>query len=343
MNINLSIQLSQQQLEQLRRGKTINMTIGLNAVAHSDTRTDGKQEPFLGFFRQQIERLKANGNARTSETYQAAYNKLRAFLMGHDIAVSAIDSEMMEGLQTYLRGQSLSMNSISFYMRIIRAVYNRAVEQGKAVDCQPFTHVFTGSQKTVKRALSLEEIRRIKRLSLTDRNECFARDLFLFSFYTRGMSFVDMAYLKKEDVHEGVIIYTRRKTRHMLTIRWERAMQQIVNRYPSQTIYLLPIIHTVGSNERSQYRGMQDRVNRLLKSIAEQAGIRKDLTMYCARHSWATIAREQKFPISVISHAMGHNNERTTEVYLKSIDSAVIDNCNRDLISLLDDSRELSP
>ena len=150
------------------------------------------------------------------------------------------------------------------------------------------------------------------------------------------MSFVDIAYLKKEDIREGVITYTRRKTRHMLAIRWERAMQRIVNRYPSNTKYLLPIIHSVGTNERSQYRAVQDRVNRLLKSIAEQAGIRKDITMYCARHSWATIAREQKFPVSVISHAMGHNNERTTEVYLKSIDSAVIDNCNRALIHLLE-------
>lgn len=227
-------------------------------------------------------------------------------------------------------------------MRIIRAVYHRAVEQGLALDCQPFAHVFTGSQKTAKRALSLEEIRRIKHLSLTNQDESFARDLFLFSFYTRGMSFVDMAYLKKADIREGVIVYTRRKTRHMLTIRWEQAMQRIVDSYTSETEYLLPIIHTVGRHERSQYRAVQDRVNKLLKSIAKQAGIRQNLTMYCARHSWATIAREQKFPISVISHAMGHNNERTTEVYLKSIDSAVIDNCNRYLISLLDDSRELT-
>ncbi len=336
METNFILQLSQQQLEQLRQGKSVNIMISLDAMTPKNQMSDECPQPFLRFFRLQIERLKANGNARTSETYQAAYNKFRSFLDGQDIALSAIDSELMEALQTSFRNQRLSMNTISFYMRIIRAVYNRAVKQGLTFDSQPFSHVFTGSQKTVKRALSLDEVRRIRRLHLTDRDECLARDLFLFSFYTRGMSFVDMAYLRKEDVREGAIIYTRQKTRHMLTVRWEDAMQRIVNCHPSDTEYLLPIIRTAGRNERSQYRTMQDSVNRLLKSIAVQAGIRQNLTMYCARHSWATIAREQKYPISVISHAMGHTNERTTEVYLKSIDCSVIDNCNRDIIRLLE-------
>ena len=228
------------------------------------------------------------------------------------------------------------MNSISFYMRIIRAVYHRAVNQGICEDRKPFTHVFTGSQTTVKRALSLEELRRIKRLRLSDDDERFARDLFLFSFYTRGMSFVDLAYLRKEDVHDGMMAYTRHKTGHMLSMRWEEAMQRIVNRHPSATRYLLPIIHTIGHCERSQYRLMQGHVNRQLKTIACKAGIRQNLTMYCARHSWATIAREHKIPVSVISHAMGHTNETTTEVYLKSIDSAVIDRCNCEIIRLVD-------
>lgn len=343
---NLTIQLSPQQLDLLCKGESISITISLDAVKkwkpaihsgdHDKPAHPLTDQTFLKFFRQQIERQKAHGKARTSETYQAAYNKLWAFLQGHDIAISSIDGNMIEGLQAFLRGLGLSMNSISFYMRITRAVYNRAVEQGMAVNLQPFQHVFTGSQKTVKRALSLDEIRRIKHLRLTNRDECFARDLFLFSFYTRGMSFVDMAYLKKEDVREGMIVYTRRKTGHILTIRWEQAIQQIVNRHPSDNGYLLPIIRTEGRHERSQYRSKQDRVNRLLKSIAEKAEVRQNLTMYCARHSWATIAREQKIPISVISHAMGHTNERTTEVYLKTIDSAVIDNYNRDMISLLE-------
>ena len=343
---NIDIHLSPQQMETLRRGETISISIGVEHLggqrkagpvirpAPVPTKEEGRTM-FLAFFMEQIERLRAQGNARTSETYQAAHNKLRVFMQGHDIAVTEIDGRMMEGLQSFLRGQRLSMNSISFYMRIIRAVYHRAVEQGMSQDRQPFAHVFTGSQATAKRALSLEEMRRLKRLRLRNSDERFARDLFLFSFYTRGMSFIDLAYLKKDDVHDGMMAYTRRKTGQMLTMRWEHAMQQIVNSYPSATPYLLPIIHTAGQNERNQYRTVQDHINRLLKTIAMKAGIRQNLTMYCARHSWATIAREQKIPVSVISHAMGHSSESTTEVYLKAIDSSIIDKCNSDLIKLL--------
>ena len=291
---------------------------------------------FLQLFDQQIQRLKANGNLRTSETYQAACNKMRSFLNGQDLLPTEIDSTMMEALQAFLRVQGLSMNTISFYMRIIRAVYHRAVEQGLCDDIQPFRHVFTGTQTTAKRALSLEELRRIKNLELTSRHERFARDLFLFSFYTRGMSFVDLAYLKKDDVRDGILVYIRHKTGQMLAVRWETVMQRIVDLHPSSTPYLLPIIHTESDTMRNQYRVVQCRVNRMLKSIAKKAGIRQNLTMYCARHSWATIAREHKIPVSVISHAMGHTNEQTTEVYLKALDSSIIDQCNYEMIGLLE-------
>jgi len=349
MKTGINIQLSPQQLETLQRGEEISISISLKhddvQLQKMDIFRSGNPPPeagkdqimFLEFFRQQIKRLKTNGNLRTSETYQAAHDKVRSFRQGKDFAATEIDGAMMEALQASFRLQGLSMNTISFYMRIIRAVYHRAVEQGLCIDCQPFTHVFTGSQATVKRALSLEELKRIKNLVLTDPDEQFARNLFLFSFYTRGMSFVDLAYLKKENVHDGMMAYTRRKTGHMLAMRWEAKMQQFVDLYPSSTPYLLPIIHTAGDHERNQYRAVQDRVNRTLKTIAMKANIRQNLTMYCARHSWATIAREHKIPVSVISHAMGHTNELTTEVYLKTIDSSIIDQCNYEMIGLLED------
>ena len=368
MSTKISIRLSSQQMESLRRGENISICINSlspdpsspllppptaspNSLSPSPSpKGKGEASPltppqrgrgkrpgmFLAFMLRQIERLRKNGNVRTSETYQAAMNKLRAFWMGRDVAVTEIDGMMMEDLQAFLRGQGLSMNSISFYMRIVRAVYHRAVEQGLSADRQPFRHVFTGEMTTAKRALSLDELRRIRHLRLSNDEERFARDLFLFSFYTRGMSFIDLAYLRKDDVRDGMMSYTRHKTGHKLTMRWEEAMQRIVNLHPSTTAYLLPIIRTEGEHERSQYRLVQDKVNRELKAIASRAHIRQNLTMYCARHSWATIAREQQVPVSVISHAMGHTNELTTEVYLKAIDSALIDKCNFEMIRLLE-------
>lgn len=344
MKTSFTILLTPQQLKALQRGERITIEIGVSKEGvHHPVETERQASAevrtnlpsFLEFFQQRIDRLEANGNVRTKETYKAAYNKFQTFRQGEDIPAVEIDGAMMEAFQAFLRAQRLSMNSISFYMRIVRAVYHRAVKEGMCQDCHPFTHVFTGSQTTVKRALSLEELKRISRLRLENKEEIFARDLFLLSFYTRGMSFVDLAYLRKEDVHDGTMVYIRRKTGQRLAMRWEEEMERIVCRYPTHTPYLLPIIQHVGQSERNQYRLMQDRVNRSLKTIAVKAGIKQNLTMYCARHSWATIARENKIPVSVISHAMGHTSETTTEVYLKAIDSAVIDRCNHDIIRLV--------
>ncbi len=342
----LKIELEREHIRALEQGAVLTISVkGVPSSANVDEdEADVQEAPptesggsFFGFFLQQIDRLQASGSARTSETYRAAFRKLLDFRKGQDLSPTEMDSPMMECFQGFLRSQNLSMNSVSFYIRILRAVYRRAVEAGMTVNRCPFRHVYTGIAQTNKRALTIEEIRTIKHAPLILPSERFARDMFLFSFYMRGMSFVDMAYLKKSDLQDGMLIYKRHKTGQRLSVRWEPAMQEIVDRYPSgNRTYILPIIKKPGINERNQYRGKQNRINKALKDIAHRINISQNLSMYCARHSWATIAREQKFPISIISHGMGHANERTTEIYLKSIDVAVIDNCNQKLISLID-------
>ena len=144
------------------------------------------------------------------------------------------------------------MNTISFYMRNLRAIYNRAVERELTVQRYPFKHVYTGVDKTVKRAVPLKVIRRIRDLDLTLSPVLdYARDLFMFSFYTRGMAFVDMAYLKKKDLQNGVLVYRRQKTGQQLFIKWEKPMQEIVGKYDtSATPYLLPIIRDMPPSNR---------------------------------------------------------------------------------------------
>ena len=339
MKHEVTIQLSQQQMKALKAGDTLVIIINTEKTEQEKpgtpvTETGGS---FFRFFQQQTSRQREMGKVRTSETYQATFGKFKAFRNGMDLSATGINGVMMEDFQAFLRSQNLSMNSISFYLRILRTVYHRAVEQGLTIDRDPFRRVYTGHDKTEKRALNTDEVKRIRRVSLSNEEERFARDMFLFSFYTRGMAFVDMAYLKKKDLSDGILTYKRHKTGQKLSIRWEPAMQEIVNRYASGNEYMLPIIHTADSTERNQYRNIQNRVNKLLKAVAAKTNVTKSLSMYWARHSWATIAREHKLPISVISHGLGHANERTTEVYLKSIDISVVDKCNLEIInSLLD-------
>lgn len=144
-----------------------------------------------------------------------------------------ITSEMMQCYQAHLLARGLTMNTISFYMRILRTCYNRAVDEGITEQRTPFRHVYTGIDRTVKRAVGLATIRRIRDLDLSASPALdFARDMFLFSFYTRGMSFIDMAFLRKSDLHDGVLAYRRRKTGQLLRIGWERCMAEIAGATP---------------------------------------------------------------------------------------------------------------
>lgn len=294
-----------------------------------------KEYSLFNFMQGTIARLQQLGKQRTSETYRATLRSFMQFRDGKDIPVEEIDADMMLTYEAHLRNKGLARNSTSFYMRILRAVYNRAVEKGVTINRNPFKQVYTGVDKTVKRAIPLKAIRQIKNLDLTMQPSLeFARDMFLFSFYTRGMSFIDIAYLRKRDLANGVLTYRRRKTGQQLLIRWEKCMQEIVKKYgtPTDSPYLLPIITTPGNAERAQYQTMLHRINYCLKKIAALAAIPVQLTMYVARHSWASAAKSKNIPISVISEGMGHDSEMTTQIYLASLDTTVVDRANAQIL-----------
>lgn len=299
---------------------------------------DNRQEPsFNNYIRQQIARLKRLGKIRTSETYTAALRSFSSFMNDTEALFDQFNADLLAEYEAYLKGRGNTLNTISFYMRILKAVYNRAVEDGLTEQRHPFKSVYTGVEKTIKRALSLNDIRRIKGLDLSLMpNLDYARDIFLFSFYTRGMSFIDMAYLRKKDLHNGTLSYRRRKTGQQLFIKWEKCMQEILDKYPiNETEYLLPIITKRDEDYRKQYANELHRVNHLLKKIGKQLDLPIPLTMYVGRHSWASIAKSRNVPISVISEGMGHDSENTTQIYLASLDTSVVDKANKKILDLL--------
>ena len=299
-------------------------------------RESAKEASFFVFMEGVIARLKQLNKVRTAENYTATRNSFVRFCGGKNILSDEISSDLMMEYEAYLKAQGISMNTVSFYMRMLRAVYNRAVEKGLTDQRNPFRHVYTGIDKTVKRAVPMKAVKRIKNLDLSMKPSLdFARDMFMFSFYTRGMSFVDMAYLKKKDLQNGILAYRRRKTGQQLFIRWEKCMQEIIDKYPDcHTDYLLPVIkrHEEG---QSQYRNALRLINNKLKEIAVLAGQQTNLTMYVSRHSWASIAKSKNIPLSVISEGMGHDSEATTQIYLASLDSAMIDKANRTILKEL--------
>ena len=289
-------------------------------------------QTLFNFMQSVIARLQLIGKERTAETYHSTLKSFMKYRQEQDILLEDIDSDLMQMYEAHLQSRGISKNSISFYMRILRAVYNRAVEKELTENRHPFKHVYTGTEKTVKRAIPLKSIKQIKNLELPIKSSLdFARDIFLFSFYTRGMSFIDIAFLKKKDLANGILSYRRRKTGQQLFIRWEKCMQEILDKYKEneESPYMLPIIIPQEKQERKQYKNVLYRINKSLKDIGQLIKLPIPLTMYVARHSWASAARSKNIPISVISEGMGHDSEKTTQIYLASLDTAVVDRANR--------------
>lgn len=296
-----------------------------------------RQPSFTVYMHQQIAFLRSVGRVRTAETYAIALRSFQQFMAMDDIHFSHLTCNTLSCYEAHLKQRGNVPNTISFYMRNLKAVYNKAVDEQLTSQLFPFKNVYTGIDKTCKRAIPLSAIKQIKHAELDCRPHLeWARLMFLFCFYTRGMSFVDMAYLRKIDVAQGILTYRRRKTGQRLSIRWEPCMQHIVDSFPpNETPFLLPIITRKGVDYRSQYVNAQHRSNRLLKQLGQHLDLSATLTMYVARHSWASIAHGCNVPLAVISEGMGHNSEATTQIYLASIDTSVVDEANKTILNLL--------
>lgn len=292
----------------------------------------------FNYAEQFINRYYSHGQYRTAETYSATLNSFKRFRAYLDLEMNDFDGEELASYRSYLKQIGLSPNTISFYLKHLKSIYNKAVDEELIPDRKPFRQLTTAIEKTAKRAISLQALKRLKALDCSRcPSERFARDMFLFSFYTRGMSFVDIAHLQKKNLRGDVLFYRRRKTNQPLTIHWEPCMQEIMTNYLADTSspYLFSIIKEFDNNPHRQFKNAQFLINRHLKNIGKRLGLSQPLTMYCARHSWASIAYEKGIPISVISEGMGHDSEKTTRIYLTSLKTEVVDNANRKILDLL--------
>lgn len=243
---------------------------------------------FMAFGKRLVEELERVGKKRTAERYTTVLNSFTHFRgRDGDIPLEDIGSTLMLEYEAWLKDKGICPNSTSYYMRNLRAVYNRAVDRELTVQRSPFKHVYTGIDKTVKRAVPLKAVRMIRDLDLRlSPGMEYARDMFMLSFYTRGMSFVDIAYLKKADLKGGVLTYRRRKTGRCLSIKWEKPMQEILDRYGhNDSPYLFPVIRDTAKDAVRQYRSAAHFINGKLKELGKRLGLGMPLTMYVARHA----------------------------------------------------------
>lgn len=301
---------------------------------------DSPGDGVLHFMRRQIELLIHARRLGTAGNYRRAHDSFARFLQGGDLPLGQLTDRVIERYNVFLLRRGVVRNTVSFYMRILRAVYNKAVRRGLVPQHYPFVGVYTGIDRTRKRAVDRRTISRLDRLDLEGCPALgLARDLFLFSFCARGMAFVDMAYLRRSDVRGGTIAYVRRKTGQVLRVGIEPRMRALIERYAARDAdspYVFPVL-TARDEPRAyrQYRAGLDTYNRMLGRLSEMIKSDCKLTSYTPRHSWATAARDCRVPLSVISAGLGHASERTTQIYLSALEDTVVDAANRKVLAML--------
>lgn len=295
------------------------------------TRANVRQQFYiLRYIDTQIERKKKLKKEGTAAAYKSTRSSLAKFLDGSDIRMLEIDLRFIRRYEDFLYNNGVAENTVSYYLRNLRTLYNQAVVDGYHPHGEyPFVKAQTRPAKTVKRALSREDLQALANLKLEDAPELkFARDLYLFSFYAQGMAFVDIVLLKKSDIYNGVLTYSRHKSKQFIRIAVTLQMQELMDKYETEGKYVFPIIRDNSSSEYTQYRLALGRINRHLKRIAAMIDVKIPLTTYTARHTWATLARDCGAPVSVISAGLGHTSEEMTRIYLKEFDVSQLDKVN---------------
>lgn len=291
-------------------------------------------QSFFEYANNLIRELIAANRIGTAKSYRGVISVLKTFHKDKELFFPDIKYSFLSKFETYHRNKGNEANGLAVYMRTIRAIYNKAIKEGIVEkELYPFDDYKIKTIPTEKRALEWGLLKKIIELNLESENLCFnARNYFLASYMMYGMNFTDMAFLQKGDVVNGRILYRRKKTNKIYNIKVTDNLKTILDYYitlNADSNYIFPIIkRETPLLQDKDIQWARKRYNKKLKLLAQLCNIDKNLTSYVSRHSFATQAMLQQVPLNAISTMLGHSSLKTTEIYLKTLPSNILDNYN---------------
>ena len=251
---------------------------------------------FIAYANSRVEKLRDEGRYDAAYKLKMYLRRFIAYLGKNEVPFKDFDALLMRNYHTWLKNQELGRNTISLYIRNLKRVYKLAVSDGLAADINPFEGLDVSYHvKKYRNGLTLDEVKRLRDLDLSGESEMtvFARDIFLFTVYTRGMKSDDIFRLTKENIRDGQLTYRQQLTGKEISMPWEPPMQEIADRYKRKgTPLLFPVITTKNPREQwKQYDGLLHRINYNLKKLGEKIGLDYPLNLTVARHSWDSMTK----------------------------------------------------
>lgn len=297
-----------------------------------------KYESFFEYGLSKAKELRVSQRFGTARNYEGVISILKVFTKEKDLKINELNHNFLERFERFhLSKPGNRQNGLASYMRTIKAIYNKGIKDGIIErEYYPFYNYQIRTIPTEKRAIKVEYIKRILELDLNKENSLFHyRNYFLLSYMTMGMSYIDMAFLRKRNIIDGRIKFQRKKTSKMYDIKVTEQIKVLLKFYISKkklNDFILPILKR--DSLELQYKDAQwglKNYNKGLKKIAELCKIEERLTSYVSRHSFATHALFKNIPLAAISSMLGHSKLSTTQIYLKSLPSNVLDTYQEEL------------
>lgn len=232
---------------------------------------------FFTYSRKIIAQDKENGNSNVAHYRSAALTSLSKFLGTEKFTFSELSSNVMVQFKEWFLEKGRKESSVRLYLCQINALYKEAVKDGIAPQKKLLEGLkLTMPPKVERELLTVDELRRMRYADLSDsKPQAFARDIFFFSIYCRGISFTDLAHIKKSDIKGFSLTYTSQVLNpSRVIVPWDAAMQEIADRYPSDTDYLFPFIKSENKNMKSKEIGrVRENITRALRHIAERCNL----------------------------------------------------------------------
>jgi len=281
------------------------------------------------------------GNARV---YKDAVFKLQKYSGTKRLFFENIDTAYLLKFDNDMLAEGITVNGIANYMSQIRALYNRAIKEGIVeLKYYPFNNYRIKREATISRALTVNDMKAIIAAPLTpDTPIWHNRNYFLLSFCLLGISFADLLSLKGENIMGDRIVYRRKKTKKLYTIKIHPEAQRILSYYYDASIqdkneYLLPVLPPSVKDPtclmKLSLQGIRT-CNKYISRIGYSCGIKARLSTYYSRYSFGNIARSLMISKDIISQAYGHSyGNAVTSIYLDDYDNAVIDEANAKVIA----------
>lgn len=282
-------------------------------------------------YQERINTMAANNQLASRDSYTCAINSFREYTKA--LNLHAVDIDWLKGYERWAlsRNEPLSVTTIGIYLITLRAIYNLAIKR-KIIgpDQYPF-----GKDKYVipksnnfKKALSVDDKNQFLRYKAQDPVSAFHHAMWCFAYYNNGMNFSDIAYLRAENISNGLLVYTRKKTsatertQTPLAVPLRKESLAIIEKYGTHSPYLFGIIQEGDSVARKRAKIMQwiKENNTTTKAIAKELKLPVKVTTYTSRHTAATALLEAGADIRDIKESFGHSSLTTTERYLASLD-----------------------